>query len=80
MALIDEFRTYIRDILPRCIQVLSDDERCNDYTYVVDILHTLEVFRGQYQLFPFFFEFFFCPFKQKCRDCDNVRTMWIAET
>ncbi|XP_052193242.1 serine/threonine-protein kinase TOR isoform X2 [Diospyros lotus] len=46
LALNDEFRTYLADILPCCIQVLSDAERFNDYTYVLDILHTLEVFGG----------------------------------
>ncbi|KAG9440008.1 hypothetical protein H6P81_020173 [Aristolochia fimbriata] len=46
LALNDEFRTYLPVILPCCIQVLGDAERCNDYTYVVDILHTLEVFGG----------------------------------
>ncbi|KAM5549808.1 serine/threonine-protein kinase TOR [Rosa sericea] len=46
LALNDEFRTYLPNILPCCIQVLSDAERCNDYTYVLDILHTLEVFSG----------------------------------
>ncbi|XP_057977812.1 serine/threonine-protein kinase TOR isoform X2 [Malania oleifera] len=46
LALNDEFRKYLPDILPCCIQVLSDAERCNDYTYVLDILHTLEVFGG----------------------------------
>ncbi|KAK1369657.1 Serine/threonine-protein kinase TOR [Heracleum sosnowskyi] len=46
LALNDEFRTYLPVILPCCIQVLSDAERCNDYTYVNDILHTLEVFGG----------------------------------
>ncbi|KAK3414003.1 serine/threonine-protein kinase TOR [Eucalyptus grandis] len=46
LALNDEFRTYLPDILPCCIQVLSDAERCNDYTNVLDILHTLEVFGG----------------------------------
>ncbi|KAK4762122.1 hypothetical protein SAY87_030006 [Trapa incisa] len=46
LALNDEFRTYLPDILPCCIQVLSDAERCNDYTYVPYILHTLEVFGG----------------------------------
>ncbi|KAK7308127.1 hypothetical protein VNO77_41724 [Canavalia gladiata] len=46
LALNDEFRTYLPVILPGCIQVLSDAERCNDYTYVLDILHTLEVFGG----------------------------------
>ncbi|KAH7836314.1 hypothetical protein Vadar_034584 [Vaccinium darrowii] len=46
LALNDEFRTKLPDILPCCIQVLSDAERCNDYTYVLDILHTLEVFGG----------------------------------
>ncbi|KAJ7946192.1 Serine/threonine-protein kinase TOR, partial [Quillaja saponaria] len=46
LALNDEFRTHLPIILPGCIQVLSDAERCNDYTYVLDILHTLEVFGG----------------------------------
>ncbi|XP_010245613.1 PREDICTED: serine/threonine-protein kinase TOR isoform X2 [Nelumbo nucifera] len=46
LALNDEFRTYLPVILPCCIQVLTDAERCNDYTYVHDILHTLEVFGG----------------------------------
>lgn len=51
LALNDEFRTHLPDILSRCIQVLSDAERCNDYTYVRDILHTLEVFGGKCCLF-----------------------------
>lgn len=46
LALNDEFRTYLPNILPCCIQVLSDAERYNDYTYVLDILRTLEVFGG----------------------------------
>ncbi|KAJ8764782.1 hypothetical protein K2173_009184 [Erythroxylum novogranatense] len=46
LALNDEFRRYLPAILPCCIQVLSEAERCNDYTYVLDILHTLEVFGG----------------------------------
>ncbi|KAJ6716454.1 SERINE/THREONINE-PROTEIN KINASE TOR, partial [Salix koriyanagi] len=46
LALNDEFRRHLPVILPSCIQVLSDAERCNDYTYVLDILHTLEVFGG----------------------------------
>nr|XP_027112687.1 serine/threonine-protein kinase TOR [Coffea arabica] len=46
LALNDEFRTYLPVILPCCIQVLSDAERFNDYTFVPDILHTLEVFGG----------------------------------
>lgn len=46
LALNDEFRTYLPNILPCCIQVLSDAERYNDYAYVLDILHTLEVFGG----------------------------------
>lgn len=46
VALNDEFRTYLPAILPCCIQVLGDAEKCNDYTYVPDILHTLEVFGG----------------------------------
>lgn len=47
LALNDEFRVHLPHILPGCIQVLSDAERCNDYTYVPDILHTLEVFGGE---------------------------------
>ncbi|WOH04828.1 hypothetical protein DCAR_0624240 [Daucus carota subsp. sativus] len=46
LALNDEFRSYLPVILPCCIQVLSDAERCSDFTYVHDILHTLEVFGG----------------------------------
>ncbi|GAU24847.1 hypothetical protein TSUD_115700 [Trifolium subterraneum] len=46
LALNDEFRTYLPVILPRCIQIIGDAERINDYTYVLDILHTLEVFGG----------------------------------
>ncbi|KAL3350416.1 hypothetical protein AABB24_023072 [Solanum stoloniferum] len=46
LALNDEFRKYLPDILPCCIQVLTDAERFNDYTYVIPILHTLEVFGG----------------------------------
>ncbi|KAK2968912.1 hypothetical protein RJ640_018604 [Escallonia rubra] len=46
LALNDEFRKYLPTILQSCIQVLSDAERCNDYTYVRDILHTLEVLGG----------------------------------
>jgi FKBP12-rapamycin complex-associated protein len=46
LALNDEFRTHLPIILPSCIQLLSDSERYNDYTYVPDILHTLEVFGG----------------------------------
>ncbi|XP_074572810.1 serine/threonine-protein kinase TOR [Curcuma longa] len=46
LALNDEFRTYLPVILPCCIQVLNDAERCNDFCYVPDILHTLEVFGG----------------------------------
>ncbi|CAL5358145.1 unnamed protein product [Camellia sinensis] len=46
LALNDEFRKHLPVILPCCIQVLSDAERFNDYTYVLDILHTVEVFGG----------------------------------
>ncbi|WMV24574.1 hypothetical protein MTR67_017959 [Solanum verrucosum] len=46
LALNDEFRKYLPDILPCCIQVLTDAKRFNDYTYVIPILHTLEVFGG----------------------------------
>ncbi|GFY83024.1 target of rapamycin [Actinidia rufa] len=44
----DEFRTHLPVILPCCIQVLSDAECFNDYTYVLDILHTLEVVGGHW--------------------------------
>eukprot|EP00252_Welwitschia_mirabilis_P018999 TRINITY_DN4284_c0_g1_i1.p1 TRINITY_DN4284_c0_g1~~TRINITY_DN4284_c0_g1_i1.p1 ORF type:complete len:1768 (+),score=306.64 TRINITY_DN4284_c0_g1_i1:368-5305(+) len=44
LVLNDEFRAYIPDILPCCIQVLSDAERSGDYSYVPAILHTLEIF------------------------------------
>lgn len=50
LVLNDEFRTYLLHVLPCCIQLLSDSERYNDYTYVLDILHTLEVFGGEYFL------------------------------
>ncbi|KAL1564547.1 non-specific serine/threonine protein kinase [Salvia divinorum] len=46
LALNDEFRTHLPFILPSCIQVLSDAERFKDYTYVINILRTLEVFGG----------------------------------
>ncbi|XP_042010237.1 serine/threonine-protein kinase TOR-like isoform X1 [Salvia splendens] len=46
LALNDEFRTHLPFILPSCIQVLSDAKRFKDYTYVTDILRTLEVFGG----------------------------------
>lgn len=46
LALNDGFRQFLPFILPCCIQVLSDAERFNDYTYVLDILRTLEVFGG----------------------------------
>uniref|UniRef100_A0ACD5YK47 Uncharacterized protein n=1 Tax=Avena sativa TaxID=4498 RepID=A0ACD5YK47_AVESA len=46
LALNDEFRVYLLHILPSCVQVLGDAERCNDYYYVPNILHTLEVFGG----------------------------------
>ncbi|KAL2490207.1 Serine/threonine-protein kinase TOR [Abeliophyllum distichum] len=46
LALNDEFRTHLPIILPSCIQVLNDAEQFNDYTCVIDILHTLEVFGG----------------------------------
>jgi FKBP12-rapamycin complex-associated protein len=53
LALNDEFRVYLLHILPSCIQVLGDAERCNDYYYVPDILHTLEVFGGMYPFLIF---------------------------
>ncbi|KAG0471251.1 hypothetical protein HPP92_015797 [Vanilla planifolia] len=46
LALNDEFRSYLMDVLPNCIQVLGDAERFNDFSYVPDILHTFEVFGG----------------------------------
>lgn len=51
LVLNDEFRVYLPDILPRCIQVINDAERCNNYIYVLDILHTIEVFGGEYFMF-----------------------------
>ncbi|MCD7451118.1 hypothetical protein HAX54_009730 [Datura stramonium] len=50
LELNDQLRKYLPDILPCCIQVLTDAERFNDYTYVIPILHTLEVFGGQSSL------------------------------
>ncbi|CAH9071216.1 unnamed protein product [Cuscuta epithymum] len=46
LALNDEFRKHLPHILPSCIQFLSDAERFNEYEYVPNILHTLEVFGG----------------------------------
>ncbi|CAH1422026.1 unnamed protein product [Lactuca virosa] len=46
LALNDEFGRYLPIILPCFIQVMSDAERCNDCTYVRDILCTLKVFGG----------------------------------
>ncbi|KAL3814338.1 hypothetical protein ACJIZ3_015606 [Penstemon smallii] len=46
LALNDEFRTFLPHILPSCIQVLTDAGMFKDYTYVIDILSTLEVFGG----------------------------------
>ncbi|KAL3843837.1 hypothetical protein ACJIZ3_001240 [Penstemon smallii] len=46
LALNDEFRMHLPFILPSCIQVLTDAERFKDYTCVIDILCTLEVFGG----------------------------------
>ncbi|VFQ96023.1 unnamed protein product [Cuscuta campestris] len=46
LALNDEFRKFLPKILPSCIQFLSDAERSNEYDYVPNILHTLEVFGG----------------------------------
>lgn len=54
LALNDEFRTYLPVLLPYCIQVLNDAERCNDFSYVPDILHTLEVFGGAYTMLYLF--------------------------
>eukprot|EP00850_Spirogloea_muscicola_P011604 SM000072S21238 [mRNA] locus=s72:583526:601430:+ [translate_table: standard] len=45
-ALNDEFRMYLGEVLPRCIQVLGDAERSNDYAYVPPVLHAFEVFNG----------------------------------
>ncbi|KAL2621813.1 hypothetical protein R1flu_002018 [Riccia fluitans] len=45
-ALNDEFRTYLPEILPRCVQVLSDAERTENFAYVPPVLHTFEVFGG----------------------------------
>ncbi|EPS72515.1 hypothetical protein M569_02243, partial [Genlisea aurea] len=51
LALNDEFRTHLPFILPSCIQVLTDAERFKDYTYVIDILHTLQVFGALIRIF-----------------------------
>lgn len=48
IALNDEFRIFLPEILPRCVQVLSDAERSGDYTYVPPVLHTFEVFGGKH--------------------------------
>ncbi|KAK4731493.1 hypothetical protein R3W88_024481 [Solanum pinnatisectum] len=40
-ALNDEFRKYLPDRLPCCIQVLTDAERFNDYTYVTGHISSL---------------------------------------
>ncbi|CAN8288398.1 unnamed protein product [Cochlearia groenlandica] len=46
LALNDEFRTYLPELLPYFIQVLGDAKRFNDYIYVPANLRTLEVFGG----------------------------------
>ncbi|BBN14806.1 serine/threonine-protein kinase mTOR [Marchantia polymorpha subsp. ruderalis] len=46
LALNDEFRIYLPEILPRCVQVLTDAERTGNFTYVSPVLHTFEVFGG----------------------------------
>lgn len=57
LALNDEFRTYVPDILPFCIQVITDAERFNNYSYVYDILHTFDIFGGWVLIF--FFNLYF---------------------
>ncbi|EFJ04540.1 hypothetical protein SELMODRAFT_449361, partial [Selaginella moellendorffii] len=44
VALHDEFRIHMPEILPKCIQALNEAERNADYAYVASLLHTFEVF------------------------------------
>lgn len=46
VALNDEFRTYLSEVLPRCVSIITEAERSGDYTRVPPVLHTFEVFGG----------------------------------
>eukprot|EP00899_Mesostigma_viride_P025256 jgi/Mesvir1/5915/Mv00684-RA.1 len=46
LALNDEFRVYLPELLPRCVGVLSDAERSGDYSNVTHILRAFESFGG----------------------------------
>lgn len=46
LALNDEFRVYLRELLPRCVAVLTEAERTSDYKKVPPVLHTFEVLGG----------------------------------
>ena len=48
LALNDEFRVYLPDLLPRCVSVLTEAERTSDYKKVPPVLHTFEVLGGAY--------------------------------
>ncbi|KAK6784217.1 hypothetical protein RDI58_017671 [Solanum bulbocastanum] len=79
LALNDEFRKYLPDMLLCSIQVLSDAERFNDYTYVIPILHTLEVFGGTLDehmqlLFPELIRLFKVDSLVEVR-CDAIKTL-----
>lgn len=49
LALNDEFRVYLPELLPRCVAVLTDAERVSDYKKVPPVLHTFEVLGGAFQ-------------------------------
>ncbi|WMV41196.1 hypothetical protein MTR67_034581 [Solanum verrucosum] len=76
LALNDEFRKCLPDILPCCIQVLTDAERFNDYTYVIPILHTLEVFGDEHMhlLFPALIRLFKVDASVEVR-CGAIKTL-----
>ena len=46
LALNDEFRIYLPELLPRCVAVLTEAERTSDYKKVPAVLHTFEVLGG----------------------------------
>lgn len=52
LALNDEFRVYLPDVLPRCVLVLTEAERTSDYKKVPPVLHTFEVLGGVFQGIP----------------------------
>ena len=70
LALNVEFRMYLLQILPSCIQVLGDAERCNDYCYVPDIFTHLK-FLAVCPCFPLSFTFIMAVigYNVCCIDC-----------